>query len=350
MHFEKNNDYLQTDSGARFPMQRRNGLFEIVAETLPGRRAFSAGAAKRRPRTAQASRAGASTPEPVPEKGKAKVEGTVTEAGSSEPIREGKRKAENEGGKSQGAQEEKQAKRRPRKAHTATARAELDKATRKDPAVHGRVMFRGSTTHHNQRAKSHQAERPAAQRSTREDERWAADLIGPITPPGLRGERYVLSSIDDFSGRPENVPLKRKADAYLGLKKIFLRRGVRPALLRTDNGGEFKGRWLSVLYEERVRPELCCAWQPETNGKIERWNGTATRMVRASCANFPRLWPYAYEYAAQLHAWLQKATAGEIVQLKRVFGELVWYSLGGHKTKMEPRSSSNTSRSNSKTR
>ena len=69
-----------------------------------------------------------------------------------------------------------------------------------------------------------------------------SDLMGPFTPLGLRGERYVATLVDDFSGLGEVFPIHRKSDTFTVLTTALtrwssLKLGLPIKILRTDRGG-----------------------------------------------------------------------------------------------------------------
>ena len=73
-----------------------------------------------------------------------------------------------------------------------------------------------------------------------------SDVCGPINVPGLSGERYFLTIVDDFSRWCSILPLATKSAASSVIKQFinfsetqFSSKRYKIGILRTDNGTEF---------------------------------------------------------------------------------------------------------------
>jgi transposase InsO family protein len=107
------------------------------------------------------------------------------------------------------------------------------------------------------------------------------DLIGPLFK-SHKENRYLLVAIDHFSGWIEAYPLKRKTNDEVQEKLAgdYVPRHGAPRILITDQGNEFRTEefesWLSANGIERRRTS---GYNPQSNGKTERANGTLRRML-----------------------------------------------------------------------
>ncbi|KAM7281573.1 uncharacterized protein ISCGN_005867, partial [Ixodes scapularis] len=118
------------------------------------------------------------------------------------------------------------------------------------------------------------------------------DCIGPLDPASSRGHKYALCLVDVCTRWPEVVCIrslmaKAVCDA---LVEIFTRMGV-PETVSSDQGTNFTAE----LTQELLRrlgssPRFSTPEHPESNGLVERWNGTLKRMLRQVIAEHGRGW------------------------------------------------------------
>ncbi|KAJ0591376.1 putative RNA-directed DNA polymerase [Helianthus annuus] len=134
------------------------------------------------------------------------------------------------------------------------------------------------------------------------------DLCGPISPPTLTGNKYILVLIDDFSRYMWSYLLKQKSDAFVTIKKfkVMIEKQTRKPLktLRTDRGGEFTSREFNEYCEqEGVMRHLTAPYTPQQNGVVERRNRTLVEMTRCimKARGVPNyLWGEAVRHASYL--------------------------------------------------
>ncbi|NBV43057.1 transposase, partial [bacterium] len=114
-----------------------------------------------------------------------------------------------------------------------------------------------------------------------------ADLWGPARMATLgRQAIYILSLLDHFSSHLWAFLLPNKAaSTVLGVLKPWLalverQAGVLLRTLRTDNGSEFKGEVQEWLLEKGIQHQLTAPYNPEQNGRVERWHGTMGKTLR----------------------------------------------------------------------
>lgn len=108
------------------------------------------------------------------------------------------------------------------------------------------------------------------------------DCIGPLDPPSARGHRYALCIVDLCMRWAEVVCLRSltaqaTCDALVG---VLARFGT-PQLICSDQGTNFVAK-LTRLLTERLGVEMRFSTpdHPQSNGLVERWNGTFKAMLR----------------------------------------------------------------------
>ncbi|KYO18853.1 hypothetical protein Y1Q_0009260 [Alligator mississippiensis] len=123
-------------------------------------------------------------------------------------------------------------------------------------------------------------------------QRVGIDIVGPLRHKTHRGKKYILTLVDFATRYPEAIALTSieapvVADA---LTKIFFQLGF-PSEILTNRGGNFLVEVMKCLWE-------CCgvkhlkttAYHPQTNGLIERFNGTLKGMLMAYVDSDPNDW------------------------------------------------------------
>jgi hypothetical protein len=170
------------------------------------------------------------------------------------------------------------------------------------------------------------------------------DLTGPITPPGLNGERYLSLSIDKRSRHLEADSIKTKDESFDSFKTFLARsekQTGRPLKkLWTDRGGEYANqRFSDLTTTSGIIHQFSVPYDHEQNGLIERPMRTVMTVARAllDSSSVPRrFWPEACRHAVYLlnrrpHAALNGDTPESVwsntianLDLLRVFGREVW--------------------------
>ena len=108
------------------------------------------------------------------------------------------------------------------------------------------------------------------------------DLMGPLFTSSPSGYRYILTCIDHYSGWVEAYPLRTKHNEAIldRLANDYVPRHGCPNLLITDKGSEFRGsefeQWLEGMGIQR---NTTSGYNPQSNGKTERANGTIRRLL-----------------------------------------------------------------------
>ncbi|CAG2248609.1 unnamed protein product [Mytilus edulis] len=124
------------------------------------------------------------------------------------------------------------------------------------------------------------------------------DIIGPLERT-KKGNKYVLTVVDEATRYPEAFPLKNTeaktiADALI---LMFSRVGI-PQTILTDQGSNFKSQLLADLYEILgARGCTTSPYRPQSNGRCERFNGTLKSMLKKLCTESAEEWDELVPYA-----------------------------------------------------
>ncbi|KAL0152095.1 hypothetical protein M9458_052602 [Cirrhinus mrigala] len=116
------------------------------------------------------------------------------------------------------------------------------------------------------------------------------DLVGKLTP--TEGYQYICVMVDYFTKWCEAFPLKTKSaeEVTTCIIKHFYKFGA-PKRLLTDQGTEFVNKInLGVCQTLGIKRSLCAPYHPQTNGLVERLNGTIQRSLSKLVENRPSSW------------------------------------------------------------
>lgn len=115
-------------------------------------------------------------------------------------------------------------------------------------------------------------------------ERWQVDLVDvqKYKSPQNHHTTFLLTCIDCFSKYTWVVPLTNKSGPKVAnaMRVLFHENGA-PRYVQSDNGSEFLGPFDAVLEEHGVKHIKSNAFHPQSNGQIERFNGTLKRQIHA---------------------------------------------------------------------
>jgi transposase InsO family protein len=111
------------------------------------------------------------------------------------------------------------------------------------------------------------------------------DLVGPTTTKGLKGERYFMLLVDDYTRMTVVYFLKNKSEAFENFKiykkMVENEMDSRIKCLRSDNGGEFTSKEFMDYYSNNgIKRQFFIAGTPQQNGVVERKNRTVQEMAR----------------------------------------------------------------------
>ncbi|KAG6930496.1 hypothetical protein G0U57_003644, partial [Chelydra serpentina] len=120
----------------------------------------------------------------------------------------------------------------------------------------------------------------------------AMNRVGPLSRATRSGKKYILVVVDFATRYPEAVPLSSiEADTVAdALLTIFSRVGF-PKEVLTDQGSNFMSALLRCLWEKcGVRHSWASAYHPQSNGLVERFNGTLKMMLKTFMNQHPQDW------------------------------------------------------------
>ena len=127
--------------------------------------------------------------------------------------------------------------------------------------------------------------------------RIGMDIIGPLEK-SRRGNRYILVVCDYATRYPEAFPL-RSIDAETIAEKLvelISRVGV-PDEVLTNQGSNFTLKLLAEIYEMlKIKGIRTNPYHPQTDGLVERFNGTLKNMLRRCTRQNPRDWDILLPY------------------------------------------------------
>ena len=104
--------------------------------------------------------------------------------------------------------------------------------------------------------------------------------------PPCRGKRFLLTILDSFSRYFMAIPFAqdRALDAARGLYQLYLQHREKPVIVSTDRGTHFTGEvFLEYCKLMDIKPELHCAWRPQSTGNLERQHRTLKNSLFILC-------------------------------------------------------------------
>lgn len=139
------------------------------------------------------------------------------------------------------------------------------------------------------------------------------DCIGPIDPPSSKGHKYALCVVDLCTRWPEVVCLRTLTSKAVcdALLEIFSRLGV-PETICCDNGTNFTAN-LTKEFLERMgtTPRFSTPDHPQSNGLVERWNGTFKSMLFHVIEEHGRNWDKHVPFLLWAYREVPNVTTGE---------------------------------------
>ena len=119
----------------------------------------------------------------------------------------------------------------------------------------------------------------------------AIDIVGPLTVTDNKC-RYILTLIDTTTRWSEAVPLReiRTTDVASVLFNIFSRLGL-PKQILSDNGQQLVSKAMSEVMEMMgIERKLSTPYHAQSNGMVERFNGTLKNMLQKLTVDKPNSW------------------------------------------------------------
>ena len=141
------------------------------------------------------------------------------------------------------------------------------------------------------------------------------DIVGPIKPEGMNGEKYVQVLVDDYSSAIFLSTMATKSGAGEAIKKMVFHAqklsGRKVGTIRPDDAKELKmGAVKRFLDENGTIIDDIPPYSPECNGRAERCNRTILEKARTILAElnmmhtfdgYKKLWPEAVQCVAYVH-------------------------------------------------
>jgi len=138
------------------------------------------------------------------------------------------------------------------------------------------------------------------------------DVLGPVSPNGYNGHRYILAIVDDYTSYVWVYKMKTKDEVY-GLLDTFVKKMINQSSrkiesiyvikrVRTDGGREIINKALTALCETYgILLQVSNAYCHEENGLPERFFQTLFQKIRAALIGSTlgwRFWSDAAEHVA----------------------------------------------------
>ncbi|KAG3109260.1 hypothetical protein PI124_g517 [Phytophthora idaei] len=118
------------------------------------------------------------------------------------------------------------------------------------------------------------------------------DAIGPL-PVTERGNKYILEFVDYFKRWAEAFVVERLNSVTfvdVMVNGVVARHGI-PSRLLSDNGTNFTSEIAKSFYQTLgIKKLYGAAYHPQTQGLVERFNGTLIRMLRMHVSDAQNDW------------------------------------------------------------
>jgi hypothetical protein len=123
-------------------------------------------------------------------------------------------------------------------------------------------------------------------------ERIHMDFLGPF-PTSKRGNRYVLSIIDQFTKWIEICPLPNQSAELTAemLIDVWIARFGIPLIIHTDQGKNFDGHLFRELcFHLEIDKTRTTPYRPSSNGQVERYNQQIVSFIRCFLGETADMW------------------------------------------------------------
>ena len=158
-------------------------------------------------------------------------------------------------------------------------------------------------------------------------QRIAMDLVGPL-PKSRRGNRFILTIVDYATRYPEAIPLSSTEASRIAkeLVTVFSRTGI-PEEILSDQGANFMSMLLQEMYQLlHIRRIRTSPYHPQTDGLVERFNGTMKGMLRKFVGRGRKDWDEYLPYLLFAYREVPQASTGfspfELLYGRKVRGPL----------------------------
>jgi hypothetical protein len=111
------------------------------------------------------------------------------------------------------------------------------------------------------------------------------DLVGPTTTKGLKGEKYFMLLVDDYTRMTTVFFLKNKSEAFENFKiykeTVENEMDSKIKCLRSDSGGEFTSKkFMDYCNNHGIKRKFFVSMTPQHNRVVERKNKTVQEMAQ----------------------------------------------------------------------
>jgi len=114
-------------------------------------------------------------------------------------------------------------------------------------------------------------------------EAWGIDIIGPISPPSVKGHRFILAITDYFSKWAEAVPLAevKTTNVINFIKHHVIHLFGIPRQIIHDNGPQFASQSFYRFCDKyQIQNMTSTAYNPAANGVAEAFNKTIIKLLK----------------------------------------------------------------------
>lgn len=143
-------------------------------------------------------------------------------------------------------------------------------------------------------------------------ERIATDILGEL-PETENGNKYILVVSDYFTKWTEAFPMRNmeaETVASIIVEEVIARFGV-PQVIHSDQGKQYESRLFQemckVLHITKTRTT---AYHPQSDGMVERFNGTLETMLSAYVQENHRDWDKHLPYVMMAYRASEHETTG----------------------------------------
>ena len=138
------------------------------------------------------------------------------------------------------------------------------------------------------------------------------DIVG-VLPRTQKGNRFILTVVDYATRYPEAFAIPSQTAELVAdaLVQLFARVGI-PEEIVSDQGTNFMSQLVKELCGSLGISKLTStAYHPETNGLVERFNGSLKAMLRTFVQDQPRTWDAVLPYVLFAYREVPEASTGQ---------------------------------------
>ena len=134
------------------------------------------------------------------------------------------------------------------------------------------------------------------------------DVVGPL-PTTHKKNKYIFTIIDTFTRYPECYAIpNQETPTIIECLEDFISRHSVPAAILTDRGRNFESHLFQAFCQAYgINKKRTTSYAPQTNGNIERFNGTLVKIIAKYTASHQKDWdtwiaPALMAYRTSVHA------------------------------------------------